>query len=188
MRRLGTITLVLLATCALSPVSRADYYTPDALLTELRSDLEPWVRAKKGELSVARDPFHFLELLAESPAGFRVVLHWDGEANPGDEPQAGVFSAQRISLGVTANLGLTAKPGEALHKPTPNRAALLRIVADVRERARSYVWPDHTTARFMLYKGADAIVLPDSGVPLAGFRLTFELTIALPPVEYRNLV
>jgi hypothetical protein len=186
MRRLVTITLVLLAT--LPPVSRADYYTPDALLTELRADLEPWVRAKKGDLSIARDPYHFLELLAESPSGFRVVLHWDGEANPGDDAQAGVFATQRISAGVTANLGLTAKPGEALHKPTANRAALLRLLADVRERLRSYVWPDETTARYMLYKGADAIVLPDSGVPLTGFRLNFELTIALPPVEYRNAV
>ncbi|WP_414664901.1 hypothetical protein [Horticoccus sp. 23ND18S-11] len=167
-------------------MSRADYYTPDAILTEMRADLEPWVRAKKGELSIARDPFHFLELLAESPASFRVVLHWDGESNPGDEPQAGVFAAQKISLGVTANLGLTAKPDEALHKATANRAALLRLLADVRDRARSYVWPDETTARYMLYKSADVIVLPDSGLPLAGYRLNFELTIALPPVEYRN--
>lgn len=167
------------------PMPRADYYTPDALLGELRADLEPWVKQRKGELSVARDPYHFLELLAESPAGFRVVLHWDGETNPGDDALAGVFAAQKLSLGLTANLGLTAKPDEALHKPTASRAALLRILADVRDRVRGYVWPDETTARFILYKGAELIVLPDSAIPLAGYKLNFELTIGLPPVEYR---
>lgn len=169
-------------------MARADYYTPDSLLSELRTELEPWVRAKKGDFSVARDPYHFLELLAESPAGFRVVLHWDGETNPGDDAQAGCFPAQKISLGLTANLGLTAKPDESLHKASAARPALLRLLADVRDRMRGYTFPDETTARFILYKGAEAIVLPDSAIPLAGYRLNFELTIGLPPVAYRNLV
>jgi hypothetical protein len=154
----------------------------------MRDDLASWVKAKKGELSVARDPYNFLELLAESPAGWRVVLHWDGETNPSDDAQVGVFAAQKISLGLTANLGLTAKPDESLHKPSPARAALLKILADVRERVRGKVWPDDITARYMLYKGTDAIVLPDSAIPLAGYKLNFELTIGLPPVEYRGEV
>lgn len=166
---------------------RAEPYTPAALLNELADDLKPWVEGKKGTLSVARDPYHFLELLAESPAGWRAVLHWDGDANLADDPQTGAFCPQKISVGVTANLGLTAEAGQSLRKASASRPALLTLLAEVRDRVRGYAWPDEITGRYSLYKGTEAIVLPDSGIPLAGYRLTFELLAALPPVDYRNL-
>lgn len=185
----------IIALCLLAPVSwlltpspvRADYYTPDALLTELRADLEPWVAKKKGTVSIALDPYNFLELLAESPAGWRAVLHWEGEANPSDNAQAGCFCPQKISIGITKNLGLVAKKDEALVKSLLGNPAFLKLQADLRDRVRGYVWPEQTTERYMLYKGADPVSLPD-GTPLAAMRLNFELTIGLPPVEYRNLI
>ena len=179
----------LLAICLLiaAPMS-AEYYTPDKLLGELHDELSPWVRTQKGTLSIARDPYHFLELLAESPAGWRAVLHWDGEINPSDEERAGVFARQRISIGITANLGLRFDTDSALVKSTAARPALLSIVAAVRERVRGYVWPEGITNEVTLYAGCEAVTLPEADVPLAGYRLNFELIIALPPVEYRNLL
>lgn len=186
MRRLLVTLLCLLSSVSCYAVSQPTYYTPDTMLAELERDLSPWVRSQKGVLSLARDPYHFLELLAESPAGWRAVLHWDGEANPGDDGRTGVFATQKLSLGLTKNLGLTAKPDEALVKKALANPAFLRLVALVRERVRSYVWPDEVTSRYTLYTGCDPVVLPDSGLPLAAYRLNFELSIALPPVEYRN--
>ncbi len=181
------LTALLLAFSAIPSMSQAEYYTPEKILQELRADLEPWARDHAGLVTLARDPYHFLELLAESPAGWRIVLHWDGEDNTGDNAQAGAFCAQRLSLGISANLGLTAKPNEALVTPTASRAALLRLVADTRDRVRGYTWPDRTTSRYLLYRRALPVVLPE-GVPLAAYKLDFELIIALPPVEYRNLL
>ena len=123
MRRLALTLFAALSLPLSSTPMRSDPYTPDALLAELQGDFEPWVAARKGQLCLARDPWHFLELLAESPAGWRTVLHWDGEANPGDVPEAGDFCVQRLSLGVTANLGLTAKPDQSLVKATAARPA-----------------------------------------------------------------
>lgn len=181
MRRLALTLFAALSLPLSSTPMRSDPYTPDALLAELQGDFEPWVAARKGQLCLARDPWHFLELLAESPAGWRTVLHWDGEANPGDVPEAGDFCVQRLSLGVTANLGLTAKPDQSLVKATAARPALLQLVAQVRERMRAYRWPEGITQGRALYKGADVIELPGSGgIPLAGYRLNFELLIALP--------
>lgn len=181
------LSVLCLAFSLSTPMSQAAYYTPEKLLLELRADLEPWAAARKGSISLATDPYHFLELLAESPAGWRIVLHWDGEDNTSDNAQAGAFCAQRLSLGITANLGLTAKPNESLVKKTASREALLRLVADTRDRVRGYVWPDVTTSRYLLFRRALPVVLPE-GVPLAAYKLDFELIIALPPVEYRNEV
>ncbi|WP_043588981.1 hypothetical protein [Geminisphaera colitermitum] len=168
---------------------QAEPYTPDALLAELHADLEPWLRANKGTLSVAADPYNFLELLADSPSAFRVVLHWAGEQNPSDQEGAGVFAPQKFDLGVTANLGLTATPEIALFKPGPNatRPPLLQLVAAVRDRVRGYTWPAGNTTRYMLYRGCDPVTLPDA-MPLRAYRLQFQLTIGLPPAYYRNLL
>jgi hypothetical protein len=164
---------------------QAGYYTPDDLLAELRDDLKPWVQKRKGMLSIATDPYNFLELLAQSPAGWRVVLHWDGEDNTAEAAQAGDFCTQRISLGITANLGLTANPSEGMVTDTAVRKAFLGLVADLRDRVRGYVFPDQVTNRYMHYKRAVPVVLPE-GVPLAGMKLDFELIAALPPAVYRN--
>jgi hypothetical protein len=162
-------------------------YTPDAIIAELRDDLTPWAKEKKGTVSVATDPYNFLELLAQSPVGFQVVLHWDGEALSGDEPQSASIAVQKISAGVTFNTGLTVNPSEALVKASPIRPALLKLLTQVRDRIRSYNFPADTTGQYLLYKGADPVVLPE-GLPLAGFRLNFELTIGLPEIDYRNQV
>ncbi|HRJ48143.1 MAG TPA: hypothetical protein PKY38_12335 [Opitutaceae bacterium] len=180
-------SILLILALASQPMS-AEYYTPDRLLNELQDELAPWVRAQKGALSIARDPFHFLELLAESPAGWRAVLHWDGETNPATEEQAGIFAPQRLSIGLTANLGLTAAPDQALVKATASRPALLVLLAGLRERVRGYVWPEGITNRFTLYTGCEPVILPEPAMPLAAYRLNFELIIALPPAEYRNLL
>lgn len=160
-------------------------YTPDTLLLELHEDLSAFLAANRGALSVAAEMYDFLQLLTESPAGWRVVLLWEGEENPGDDAQAGCFPTQRFSLGVTANLGLTASPEIGLIKPSASRPALLQLVAAVRDYVRGHVFRGEVSTKYPLYKGADPVVLPD-GMPLKAYRLRFELTVGLPPALYRN--
>jgi hypothetical protein len=161
---------------------------PDTLLTLLEDDLTPWVKELKGLLSVAADPWNFLELLAESPVGWRGVLHWDGDENRMDHPDSGCYVRNRFSFGVTCQQGLTAKPLQSLHKARPGGApALLRLVALARLRIRSFAFPADVSERFVRYAGTEPVILPD-GVPLAGYRLRFELTAHPEPVPaYRNL-
>lgn len=160
---------------------------PHDLLNLLKGDLAPFVRQHRGLLSVAADPWNFLELLAERPSGWRLVLHWAGDENAQEAALEGCFCANRIELGVSCNLGLTATPGEQVSKRRAGGApSLLELVALTRARVRGYVFPDHVSDRFPLYRRCDPVTLPD-GTPLAAYRLRFDLTSTPEPVVHRNL-
>lgn len=161
---------------------------PDELLNLLHTDLTPWMLEAKGHLSVAADPWNFLELLAEKPTGWRGVLHWDGDDNRQDTPQQGCLLENRFSFGVTCQKGLTLAPETKLFRPGPDGApALLRLVAAARLRIRSYAFPGGVSFRYVNYRGADPVTLPD-GTPLMGYRLRFQLTAIPEPITvYRNL-
>lgn len=161
---------------------------PDHLLNLLEEDLTPWVKELRGLLSVAADPWNFLELLAESPQGWRGVLHWDGDEALSENALGGCFVKNRFSFGVTCQKGLSARAEQALHKVRPGGApSLLKLVGLARLRLRTFAFPADVSERFVRYAGCDPVVLPD-GTPLAGYRLRFELTSHPEPVAtYRNL-
>lgn len=161
---------------------------PDQLVTLLEDDLTPWVKELKGQLTVADDPWNFLELLAESPVGWRGILHFDGDENKMGHPSEGCYLRNRFSFGISCQRGLTAKPLQALHKARPGGApALLRLVALARLRIRSFALPADVSERFVRYAGSEPVVLPD-GTPLAAYRLRFELTAHPERITtYRNL-
>lgn len=149
---------------------------PDRLLALLIEDLTPWMAEWKGQLTVASDPWNFLELLSEKPTGWRGVLHWEGDDNLMEHPANGCFVANRFSFGVTCQKGLTLRPEERLYKKAADGTpALLRLVALARARIRSFAWPADVSERACLYKGCDPLILPD-GTPLMGYRLRFTLT------------
>lgn len=160
----------------------ATFYTPDTLLLELHAALVPWLAARKGVVSIAADPYNFLELLADGPSGCRVVLHWGGETNPADDARTGCFPANRIEVGITGNLGLEARPEMALIAGNAVRPAFLETVAAVREVVRSHLFREDISTKFPLYKGCEPVVLPE-GMPLRAYRLNFEITLGLPPID-----
>ncbi len=161
---------------------------PDVLLNLLEEDLLPWMKEQKGQLSLAEEPWHFLELLAESPQGWRGVLHFDGDENRMQSADEGAFLRNRFSFGVSCQKGLGVKAGQVLHKPRPGGGlALLKLIALSRLRIRSFVFPADVSQRYVHYIGCDPVTLPD-GTPLAAYRLRFELTAHPEPVTaYRNL-
>lgn len=158
--------------------------TPAQLLQNLHDDLTPFVRQQKGQLSVAGDPYHFLELMGEAPVGWRCVVHWAGDENQSQEGPA-AFLRNEFHVGLTCNLGLTPKPGEAVMKTRPNHGpSLLELVQLTRARVRSFSFGDGTTGQ-PTYLGCDPVVLPD-GMPLAAYRLRFSLISSDEPVTFRE--
>jgi hypothetical protein len=160
----------------------ATAYTPATLIGLVHDALKPWLVARKGLLAVAGDPYNFLELLAESPSGWRVTLHWAGEKNPGDNEHAGCFPINAFDVGISINPGLTATPDLAMFKPTADRSALLELVSDVRDFIRALNFAPGASTLRALYRGADPVALPN-GVPLRAYRLQFEVQIGLDPVD-----
>lgn len=161
---------------------------PDQLLALLHADLDSWVRERGGLLSVASDPFNFLELLAEAPAGWRAVLHFESDENRQDNPDEAALLDMVWSLGVTCQKGLSIRPEERLFLPGPAGApALLRIVATLRLRMRGAVLPSCLFGGRVHYLGAQPLVLPN-GTPLLGYQLRFRVTgVPTPVAVYRTL-
>lgn len=158
--------------------------SPEQLLQHLVDDLQPFVRERRGLLSVAADPYNFLELLGEAPSGWRCVVHWAGDENQSPDIPA-AFLRNEFHVGISCNLGLTAKPGEAAMKKRPGGApSLVQLVQLTRTRIRELVFPDGTTGQ-AAYQGCEPVVLPD-GTPLAAYRLRFFLTSADEPVTARG--
>lgn len=158
-------------------------FEPDQLVAFVLDDITPWAKGLRGLVTVAADPYNFLELLAESPQGWRAVLLWEGDDNQSDNPLAGCFVKNRFSIGITCQKGLTINPQESLFKNRPGGApSLLKLLSLVRLRVRQLVFPEDVTERYVRYAGADPVVLPD-GTPLAGYRLRFELTAHPEPIS-----
>jgi hypothetical protein len=159
--------------------------SPAELLTLVHDDLKVFVSTRGGVVSLAADPYNFLEQLAESPQGFKLVVQWAGDDNRTQSADEGVFADQLIEIGISVNTGLTLKPEAALIATRPGGApALLALVEDVRFRIRSMVisrpLQQDCEPRFH-YLGAKPVVLPD-GVPLRAYSLRLSITAAPTPV------
>lgn len=160
---------------------------PDQLLDLLVQDLTPWMAEMKGTLSVASDPWNFLDLLSQSPSGWRGVLHFEGDDNRQEHVDEGCFLNYRFSFGITAQKGLTVRPEERLYKSTAEIPAITRLLAAARLRIRSLAFPADVSQRLVKYTGCSPAILPD-GTPLLGYVLRFELIAHPEPVTaYRNL-
>jgi hypothetical protein len=156
------------------------------LLEALRADLEPWLKTLKGFCSVARDPLNVLELLAEAPAGFRVILTFDGDEVPLSQT-AGYpppIVRTRLRAIVSCNPGLRLARDHAILKGNVARDSLLAILATVRKRMMGYRWPTtlvHEGA--MSYEGTRPYEFPEF-LPFAAYAMTFSLVHVIPlPAE-----
>lgn len=170
-----------------------DPLRPDQLLALLYEALKTWVGAQtgaKGEVFISRDPYQFLTLLAETPAGYRLVLGWDGDENQSDRAKLAMGAnvcSQRLSLAISGNLGLTADPGKAAILDTAARPALLHLLESVRVHVRGLTLPDTISSILFDYRGTETVVTPD-GIPLAAWKMSFEILLALTQPTYQPLI
>jgi hypothetical protein len=163
-------------------------YSPAQLLSLYDADLKVWASANKAAMSIAKDPWNVLELLCATPVGLKLILHWAGDDNLGDQEEA-FGSNNKIEMTLGYNMGLTAHPDQALLTAQPNRPALLTLINTVRERVLSLCVTDAETdvelsAR---YAGCETVTTPE-GVPLAAYKLKFEFDAAFPDYDMRAAV
>lgn len=143
----------------------------------LYAALQTWSAPLKADVSIARDPFHVLEILAAGPSGFRVVLHASEDDNISDIDQLSLAD-NLIEVILSYNLGLTARPDLALISGQQNRPPLLDHITALRSFILSLRFPTEQTGSYAVYRGRRPYVTPD-GIPLAAYTLTFKLQSAV---------
>jgi hypothetical protein len=151
--------------------------TPAQLLQLLRAALATWLQGRGGNLSIASDAWHALELLVNAGTGPRIVLRWDGDSQDADQ-DAGIVK-HRLSVIVSAARGLAATPGQQLVDGTTSRPPLYAVVSAVRAVVRAIEYPAGLTSGALRYAGCQAATTPE-GVPLDAYELHFEIDASLP--------
>jgi hypothetical protein len=150
--------------------------TPAELLNILAKALDAWARKKKGVASIAEDDFHVIELLSESPTGFRVICHWYGDKDQTDQPRAGIVTNE-LHVIISQNRGLTARAGSNKIVPRAGQQPLYVLVSQCRAAVRAIAWPEGVTDQLVTYKGCEPVVVDD--MPLDAKRLKFELNTVI---------
>ena len=147
----------------------------DQIVSSIQAALQAFAQglSPAGTVSIARDPFNVLELLAANPSGYRLILHWAGDENVSELPFVPLLR-HKIEVVFGSNLGLTAKPDLALVQQIGDRPALFAQVDNLRSLLLGLQFANDTTGGFLEYAGAEPLIIPD-GVPLAAYTLKFGL-------------
>jgi hypothetical protein len=147
------------------------------ILAALYAALQVWGASLGAVVTIARDPFQVLEILAASPEGFRLVIHWAGDENISDH-DALPLAENRLEVILSYNLGLTARPDLALIQGPGARPALLDQVDSLRAFVLGVQYPAGQTGTYAVYAGTKPFTTPE-GIPLAAYVLAFKLKAAV---------
>jgi hypothetical protein len=158
----------------------------DQIVNTLRVSLDTYVDTLKGRLHVATDPWHPLEILAVSPRGCLVVLHWGGDEVAG-QADTMIVARNVLEIYVGYGLGLQRDPDIASMVNRTDRPSLLKLVNDVRGYVLGCLFPADETERIPEYGGCVPVVLP-SGFPLAAYKFTVRLDAAVDVGDSVELV
>lgn len=154
------------------------------IFKRIQCDLDPWAKDRRGYVSIAGDPGELIEMLADKPAGFRVVLSFTGDDDQTGQELAGIVT-NTFDFWLIKAKGLQLKPGENLINGDP---PFLQLLTDLRARIRSMVFPAGVTNERFLYKGCKQFE-PElaAQLPTVGYKLTFELIASVPEEKERNV-
>jgi len=152
------------------------------LLEPLRADLAAWVTTQKGALYFSRDPLETLELLAESPAGHRVIMQYQSDQPTGGE-QPGYFNPvlkTGLIFVVSFNPGLARQVEGKIIKGDATRESLMRIVSNLRSRLMSYRWDTNLVDHGRLaYEGTTPYSMAEF-FPFAAYEMSFSMVHVCP--------
>ena len=155
------------------------------ILQALHADLETYVEAQNGKLTISGTYVETLDLLAARPNGFLCIMEWLGEENPDEHGFIGVMN-QEIGIYVAINAGLTLERGKALWA-SPGGKTLIEHINRIRDRVREIRFSDdEENEREFNYREARQVVTPD-GIPLRAYRLLFRMHNAIKDPDYRNV-
>ncbi len=155
------------------------------LLRILEATYRPLVEAHGGELHVASDPDHALEILAAAaPRGWRAVLAWAGDTAPDPDSAPGIVDLDLAST-VQAARGLPAARGaSAIHPRRGGPEALPALAAWLDARLRGFRPPGDTDSRTDIdwrrgLRHVSSAWLELDGLPTRQITTTHRITIAL---------
>lgn len=154
--------------------------SPADILGRIEKGIKPWCDAHRVKPSLATDSWNVLELLAQSPSGLRVILHWNGDDDAGGHESAGIVD-NVVEVIVSHNRGLLAAPGANLVHGIAGQPPLYTTLSDLRAVLRSLTWPDGIASKRLFYKGTKPVTAPD-GLPLDAMKMTFGLVAGIPAV------
>lgn len=164
-------------------VPDANAKSVDVLLEAMRADLDTWTKTQKGSCVVARDPLAVIEMLNESPSGWRMILSFDGdrpiETRAIAIPEPYILESS-IRVVVTCNPGLRLVRDGQLLKGDSTRGSLLGILSIVRSRMLAYRWDtSKVNGGAFVYTGTRLFSIPEF-LPLAAFEMTFSIVHSIP--------
>ncbi len=151
---------------------------PDEILTTLETHLRAYVEAKKGALSIAEDPFHVYEILADGPGGFHVIIAWGGDKEVSGHATVGIVE-NRIKVIISYNRGLAIKQGAHLTIARGTQGPLYKLLSEVRAKCRELTYAADDTDVNLEYQGADEFAVPGD-LPLDAYEMNFTLHSNLP--------
>jgi len=165
--------------------------SPTRILQALREDLAEYVAEQKGTTSVAKDPWQPIEILADRPTGFRVILLWAGDEPDGSNElheAEGILPSVlcNVEVYVSLNLGLVRDPGTKLFEDD-GATPLVERVNEIRARVLSlaFEFDGETLGRFR-YRGCAPVVTPE-GWPLTAYKLKFGIVSVCDVYEDREV-
>jgi hypothetical protein len=159
----------------------SDGLSPADILGTLQTYLTAFLATQKGKVSVADDAWNALELLANSPGTFLVILHWAGDtADPEDGDLDGIVDSH-IEVIVRQSKRPVAAPGKDLVADGPLQPSFYKLMSQVRAKVRAWRATAGDTTNFgqYFYKGAEYLLHPADGLPLRAIKLKFDLKHAL---------
>jgi len=149
------------------------------LMRQIHEALTPFVEtAKKGYLSIARDPLEIIEQLGQAPGRFRAILSWGGEKPEGH--RASGIVTHTFLIVVSHNRGLSILKGENLFLARGDDDSLVVLNAEVRDLLRALRFPNLITDRTLTYGGTEPVAV--DGTQIDAFTQTWTLRATLPSV------
>ena len=150
--------------------------TPADILNLVFTDLNTWAGENGGVCRLTQNPFDLLEMMAEQPGGWRLIILWEGD-DPSDPSVRGSSVVDNnFRFIVDGDLGPTMIPKVALIRETAARTPFLELLDAVRFRVMCYRFTGLSEPNnHFWYRGTDDNVpLPD-GMLLAAYNLRFVL-------------
>lgn len=151
-------------------------------LAALEDGLRPKVVAAGGKLDVAADPDQVIEMLGNSPKGWRVILNFGGDEAVDPDGSPGIVR-WTLNATVQASKGLAVNINEHTHrKPVSGRDPLLTLAEQVSRWIRGFSG-DHADLHESGFRYLNKNWLVIDGIPTRQLLLTHRCILKLDEVE-----
>lgn len=146
-------------------------------IASIETALRPFVEGKGGRLSVAADPDHVFEILANSPQGWRLILSYAGDDSIDPDTAPGMLDIQ-INATVQVSNDFSVHHGSNAHLPAPGgRESLITLATLVSQWMRGLTG-EHPDIQDKGIRQLSGQWLAIEGLPTRQINRTFAIRLA----------